>query len=224
MLGLSVDWDFWFREEPEWDLGHEETKLFQASAVWMTRAHLRQEYVPKPEYRKFWKQLEETGIRFGGKPLAVAGESHAYAYGWLAECGEIIHFDAHHDMGYNEKALDENHVAYCDDWLYKLAVANPLLKVRLVWPDWVPEYKESLLRASWLKPLKDRLTVTPWSAFQSLREKAVVRRLYIAHSGAWTPPWADEQFLEFCQVCPAKVTGYISASFHPRKWPKRWPV
>jgi hypothetical protein len=134
----------------------------------------------------------------------------------------IINFDAHHDLGYCEWArlheLIEEGTCTCDMWLCALMEWLPEVEARIVYPNWLRE--ESSLERQW-NSLEDKfpgqmLSRVEMGFFEdedgSIGEVVVpgedieVLSLFICRSGAWTPPWLDEQFVEFVNEA-ARETG-----------------
>lgn len=184
----------------------------------------------KPRPSSFWKVLEHLGYDFDYLDTFIVAESHSAAAPvfyedaqWTHEFPDyIINFDAHHDMGYCEWArlneMIKEGICTCDMWLCALLEWMPGVKVRVVYPDWLRE--ETSINRQW-KHLKERL---PGHMLRNIelgffededgsisdvvrkpRETIEVRKLFICRSGAWTPPWLDDQFVEFVR----EAEGYF---------------
>lgn len=170
---LSIDWDFFVRENPAWDWGHGESEVFLGFA-WEVRVanflatgkDLRKEMSlrhadPKPG--AFWNRLLELGYRFDNVKAFVVADSHKWAY-WLfdrahgsgpaLEKTRLLHFDAHHDLVYNVKSFTANkkaQTAACDDWHMMTLLKNRLLKSFVVYPPWKGLYDWTKTIGSWEK-------------------------------------------------------------------------
>jgi hypothetical protein len=159
---VSIDWDFFIREEPNWDWGHQESPLFFGPVMWTIRAggliasgiDPREELDPdkhaKPRPEEFFCALRQLGFDFTTVEAFWVAESHLGAYVMFSRIydnfGEppvpdvLFNFDAHHDLGYKgfeslSCAVREGRIA-CDDWLAHLLLEYEDLEVRVILPDW----------------------------------------------------------------------------------------
>ena len=190
---------------------------------------------PKPE--TFWSVLKQLGYNFDYLEDFAVAESHSAAAPSFYEMARwpedypdyIINFDAHHDLGYCEWArlheMIEEGTCTCDMWLCALLEWLPGIKTRIVYPNWLRE--ESSLDDQWdhLKKSLPRkmLRRVEMGFFEDEdgsigevvhrpRENIEVLSLFICRSGAWTPPWLDEQFVEFVNEA-ARETGMAPEEF-----------
>lgn len=145
---------------------------------------------------------------------------------------EVVNFDAHHDLGYDLKALTARRAGGlygCDDWLLAALSAGLISKLTTVYPDWrgmrewqeTPEGVQELL-----KPFD--LSFTTFSKWlEAPGPRREVENVHIARSGAWVPPWFDAEFNAFvhaftpeheyaCTECVYAVQG--SHGCEPRVW------
>lgn len=227
---LSVDWDFFCREEPEWDWGHTETHVHRVLS-WDVRAStslargvdLRKETSLKhatPTPGRFWKSLRRLGFTFDGTSRLGIADSHRHAYRFFAGAAgevQIVHVDAHHDLFYSVDALDtsiEQDDPRCDDW-HLLTLLRGNIRSLVVYPPW-----KGL--CEWERLMDNILSVdtaNAWETHRTLRKMAdacvwgdpdvpatagPVGAVFICRSSAWTPPWHDKAFNRF--VREAEVT------------------
>lgn len=218
---LSIDWDYFFprlleateeyvQENPDrgkpwdYDWGHNEAPLYVDTMLWNIRAaHFLSSLGTLPgttgEEVTFWDRFQG---RFAADCPVIVAESHASIIHQLARAEflgkpytRVWNFDAHHDMGYgdgNLSALRVNTKWSCDNWGDYAVIAGA--EVLLEYPHWrEPEPKPRL-------PLQVTSGKTP----------SRVDAVFICRSGAWSPPWLDEKFVEFVRSCPAITTpgGY----------------
>lgn len=238
---LDIDFDFFVREHPHLDWGHGEGGVQHTLAAffWQIRAStlaangidlgelLTPPDDPSPEV--FWDELRKRGWKFSSDLVVLVSNTHArVGMEWLERnlpVEEIIHFDAHHDLGYDEasmcKAEDEGWLD-CATWLYTTALYSwTMEKIRLVYPEWrrqsggspyspseflAEECPEEVLldREERLEEAGIELTWEHWldGAHPPEREIGVIT---ICQSSSWVPPWWDARFKAFVEAAPGRV-------------------
>jgi hypothetical protein len=139
-------------------------------------------------------------------------------------------FDAHGDLGYNEKEMkraEEGSVS-CSSWLYGVLKADLASSATVVYPDWkgLAEIED---KSEW-KDLGVNVEFTTWSAWKASRPSRSVESTFVCRSSSWTPPWADKRFQSFLGTVPAqemtcmdcmeaqKIGAYDACT--PREWDK----
>jgi hypothetical protein len=139
-----------------------------------------------------------------------AFDSHDIAFfsaKWLSEdCGKpihLIHFDAHHDLGYKsydniQDQIDEGKLE-SGSWLFHAVNLGYVGSVEIVYPDWkgMGEWKRDR-RDDHIQQISDKIQVFTWKKW---KKKNVfyddVVFVGVAKSTPWTPPWLDRQYMEF---------------------------
>lgn len=153
---------------------------------------------------------------------AVAGPTFKNVSDELGPPDIIINIDAHHDMGYHDKAAVNRMVASgnvsCDMWLRSLASLFSETKINVVYPNWrfdefpISDEWDSLkkvLPAKILKRTKIGSFVDENGSISKVvkpAKKIQVEALFICRSSAWTPPWLDSQFIEFVKGIEDQVS------------------
>lgn len=238
---LSIDWDYFVRSLYSWDWGHQESPFFMEGGMWEIRVSgllmqgldIRGEMDPKkwaqPKPWSFWNILSQLGYDFsmldessevGGICNYMVADSHAVAGPFFREVSDffghpdiIINFDAHHDMGYGDKAkidrLVKSGQVTCDMWLRLLMSRYPKMRANVVYPNW--RFEEFSLESE----KKELKRVLPPGVFKRTQIGAFmdetgavsdvvkpaneikVQALFICRSSAWAPPWLDKQFIDF---------------------------
>lgn len=208
---LSVDFDYFCREEDEWDWGHSENSDMFNEIAWMSRTRWYEETLlekyANPHPVKFWDKLIELGFNFDDCESLSVANSHLWAApDFLDLCpGEvtIVNFDAHHDMGYlswkqlKKEWLDKGRID-CSNWLLVLMHQLQTLRAAVVYPEW-KGLREIKGRPSW----KNSKSIDARFQYGVYDEEFVrslagsVVGIFIAKSSAWMPPWHDEAFAEF---------------------------
>jgi hypothetical protein len=141
-------------------------------------------------------------------PEVLYSDSHALgaAAFWDIDDGDIervVLFDAHHDLGYHNKDVDDafRGNASCANWLLTVAAYNDV-EIVFVYPDWAdrPDVEGILERSP---ELDGRLKVYSWSEWKVYRDvEATVAGVNVARSGSWTPPWMDGAFQTLLKQLP----------------------
>ena len=179
---LSVDYDFFSREDPEFDWGHsEESRIFKTVA-WTARystidlyeeCHFKHaDFNPKD----LGENLKKKGFVFNlGIPIAIA-DSHKEIYEFAKKQGKcnIYNLDAHHDMFTGRRKLD------CANWLIKLRQAKMVGKAVWVKPCWLKQFAP---RKSHLP----KLTEVFWEDLETKNTKIKIDAVFFCRSGTWVP-------------------------------------
>lgn len=212
---LVVDFDYFFPNPMEsgttadeaakslYDWGHAEAPFFINSVIWSIRAGTFQGFglplpqVTSPEggWAAFWGRFT-----FTDDARATYADSNAHA-------GEInprasrrgftsIHlFDAHHDSGYSVKSVDDfldRSMYTCEDWMLYQQLKG-CFDLTVHYPQWKPNGPdEKVAQGCLTKQVVDDLAPLP----------VEFTDVFICRSGAWVPPWCDQDFLDFVRACP----------------------
>ena len=175
---VSIDWDFFIPEKPEWDLGHKENAMF-LNMMWHMRGHLIPHIKTSGLEKEFHKRIKHRG-------LVAVSDSHAFAYNPnIDKFDEIILFDAHHDCW----ATPEDGGIMCHNWARACLEENPKAKLTWVYPR-----KESLGYYPVPDDLAARVRLQDIASLEGQTDATV---LHICRSGCWTPPWLDQAFIDF---------------------------
>lgn len=212
---LTVDWDFFFptphpdSEEAMWmyDWAQQESRLL-IEYIWPTRAagFLSNDMeLPGVEgYDGWWDQFT-----IAEDATLYIGESHLFAIAPEVREGvdEVWLFDAHHDAGYRGKqslARGGDLQWECDNWMawYRQnGVAGKQLHVRYpTWRAWAMDREPAPMYKI------DRQVISE----HNMPEGVEFDRLYVPRSGAWVPPWCDDEFVAFIEQAPVANIEYAS--------------
>lgn len=188
---ISVDLDFFVREDPRWDFGHHESDVFVGLPVWATRyacLDLYRETDPKrwadvlPQ--AFFAELQRV-FRFTPTTVIGWGASHRHAYeffrGTYGRSRYVLNFDAHHDRGYGAtRARVLREPVTCENWVAHLE-ADTKLRVTHVLPKWAASEHAHV---TWDQVAHNDTAVL-------FDRDAEVEAVYLAQSPAWVPPHHD---------------------------------
>lgn len=193
---LTIDWDFFVPEKPEWDFGHHENGVFLDMA-WKTRIHLRNEMRTNCVELDFWNMLRERVEIPRDAPVYVS-DSHSLAYivARKHKCDRVFLVDAHHDCWRLTK--DAKQVG-ADNWMTALfrEPSSPLwCPMEAIWLR--PEWSMFRMKSAYL----DRLERRRVRAVRWRDDWGAVRAdvIHICRSGCWTPPWLDHLFIRFVRL------------------------
>lgn len=204
---LTVDFDYFFPmpapdDYDNWQLydwGQKEASFF-IGPIWTIRASgFLRAGMELPTVNDEWRTFSERFTFSDEFTTLYVGESHVSAAGLLHEGFDAIWlYDAHHDAGYQgaeqvAKIREEEQVD-CENWMiaYHLwgGVEPEDMHVRYPrWKTWAldPDSGEPEPAIPVDRKMDD-----------GQDNEVVFDGLYICRSGAWTPPWCDDQFDQFC--------------------------
>lgn len=192
---LSVDWDFFFPDLFHYDWSFSECPLY-INGLWHFRAgnhnlktkEIAIEAVRPNEalLRGFWEKIIDTHKCTPWK--IVISESHldiVHLLKMYPDC-DVLNFDSHHDLGYDDKTKD---IIDCSNWAaYGLALGL-INHYRLRYPPWRKEHAEDCPAE-----VKNLVKMAEYGLPKFVREIDII---FVCRSGAWTPPWSDDKWLEF---------------------------
>jgi hypothetical protein len=224
-LFLSVDWDFFVEyNSNDYDFQHSESPLY-SGLLWNVRfqnGFFVDEDITKtitlskkpPQAITFWETLGHLGYRLSrDKTEMSVDDSHASAASFFLTKAikreiDVVHFDAHADIGYGgpDHALDqtrrllEKDLTECGSWLLAVAMRIPV-NLTIVYPQWrgLREWEGEFKNPSTdkrLRQFKSWRTVVYNEDELRLKKPRLVNRVFVARSGAWTPPWLDDKYID----------------------------
>jgi hypothetical protein len=186
---VSIDFDFFVPELPEWDFGHRESLMF-LKMLWASRVSLINKMKTDGNEVGFWEQFKNVKFDY----FKWVSDSHSHAYNLLNGVSRVVMFDAHHDcweadsLGIDKK--DKN--VYCDNWLRAWLEGGKGRNALWVKPGWQDA-------CDLPKDMAKRVKVVTYSKGLDLVLEGSVE-LHICRSGCWVPPWLDKAFLAFLKA------------------------
>jgi len=185
---LTIDWDYFVPEKLEWDMQHSESLLY-LKHLWPNRGPYFKDIIKtNGEEIRWWDRLHRRGYDISEDTIYVS-DSHLFAAN-LGTYDQILTIDAHHDM-WPPSVDDPNATLWCENWLRQYLQLNPDTKAYWVQAEWA---KEDFGR---IKPDDPDYTDLWERVEEGWPEEADITCIHICRSGCWTPPWLDDQFLEF---------------------------
>jgi hypothetical protein len=198
---LSIDWDYFFPCIDYFDWGHCESRHFMvfAEMLWQVRAAHKAKHdafknreafsedVTIYDYLQLDRKRLENFIAAGPVGMRIiACESHQDLYNIFQDSLDelsIYNFDAHHDAGYGE----ENGEVNCGNWALRLHEKNILTDYHVIYPGYRKYTEETGKVPDWANVHIEDMQCLP----------DVFMYIFICRSSAWTPPWADKDWLKF---------------------------
>lgn len=223
---LCVDFDSFFYnpmtagnlDDETWQLadwGHAESAFFINGPLWRFRARayeqsgypLPQVRIPEGGWEAFWSRFTVTspvGVTPDtGGPVAYAADSNAHAGTLSPPDGSVaftsvLLFDAHHDSGYRIKSYADylHQTSFsCEDWMLEQQRRGTRdLEVR--YPAWFPNGPSNTLPEG----VATRQRVDDEAAVDMEFDT-----VFVCRSGAWVPPWCDDDFEAFLGAAPFEI-------------------
>lgn len=213
---LIVDWDYFFFINPLWDWGHNENHPpALQDALWHGRAAdflMRDKALPTVEAG--WQDFWQGNRLLFGSTLYVA-DSNVYAiaaidrtFGHDLSNVGIWLFDQHHDSGYHGQESWDHASKYgltCENWMLPLWLRQPGRRrnIHVVYPEHRDDAFDSEPQPA--IPIDRRFVFD----YQQEEFPAFYDMVFVCRSGAWVPPWCDDQFNQFIEACPAQRAGTV---------------
>lgn len=193
MTGITIDWDFFVPEDPQWDIQHAESLMY-LNMLWEARLGLVDLIKLHESVRTFWDWL--LGLLDIHDTSMTISDSHAWVFRdpYILHSDRIVLFDQHHDCWAREKDDVANNVIRCHTWARAWLEADEEREFVWVHPDWLDLD---------LMPLD--FAIAP--RIQVVAHKDVTKEtlgedlasIHICRSGCWTPPWLDPDFIKFVE-------------------------
>ena len=193
-VDLSIDFDFFVREEGVWDWGHKESTFF-LNDIWPIRSLAMDiEKETDLKYADFdpitiLPHLKDKGLKLDGRTKLWLCESHAGMIHIPNLTGNLIMMDAHHDL-WGTRFRDDNYIETadigCGNWLSYLIQEGRVKNATLVFPGW---QEQSMIEDA-VKRNKNG-SVVRWQDF--VGGNYVVANVFVCRSGCWVPPHHDEK-------------------------------
>ncbi|MBD3387415.1 MAG: hypothetical protein GF414_00540 [Candidatus Altiarchaeales archaeon] len=200
---LSVDFDYFYPDSAPYDWGHSENySPVLANMLWHARAgnvNLMTGDDALESYRpsvptNFWSRVLKN------KPRAYIADSHVEIWDLFEDqpgsSNVVVSYDAHHDCGYGiktpEDALKISSVD-CGSWGLMGKVTGRIRSLQLYYPAWRKKAPETLSEVHGI------FDVPAQTKYALPAKPEAFDLVFICRSGAWTPPWYDEEFFKFVE-------------------------
>jgi hypothetical protein len=199
----------------DWQMSETRAPAFE-HAIWRNRAAdfmrwgLDIEALTKPELSVVEFAQQVTGrMDIYSSPATWRGDSHAWAgivaRDYANQFGPlfVVNFDAHHDLGYGDKPLENftnTGSLACDNWAVIGLHQGWIKNYTVIYPDWLGKWEWGKnIRRPHLKEFRNRIRITTWSDWLvSGKEISAVEVAYFCRSSSWVPPFHDQGFQDLC--------------------------
>ena len=212
---LSIDWDY-FIYSPKYSCNSYLENKKSLIDLWYKRyiqAKARGEDIQKafyisPELYTFWSRIKKY-FKFSKNTKVYVSDSHAMSYKIAEEnnCKSVYLFDYHSDLGYGG-LLSLNFDVNCSNWLGKLLKDEHIKAAYIFYSPYTKEKPEDF------KPMNDIYNIRYCKTYD-LSKSVSAAAVHICRSGAWTPPWYDNRFIQFVK---ALGLSYKVVNCPERKW------
>jgi len=214
---LSVDWDYFIFTEAACQGSYLENKKSLIDEWYKryiisrrTGTDITKSYRLCPEFRSFWMKIKEYFIISDSAKVYVS-DSHRLSYKIAAdnEADTVYLFDAHSDLGYGGMSA-LNFEVNCANWLGKLLQDKIIKKAVIFYSPYTSENPE------YFKAMNINFNIE-YADINSLKRGIGISAVHICRSGAWVPPWFDDEFTEFVDMLgmPYEKTGLAERKWDP---------
>lgn len=214
---LSVDWDYFIYTRNNWGSYIENNRSLIDS--WYRRyiqakargEDIREAFRLSDELDGFWERIRRH-FSFDNSIKVYVSDSHALSYEIARKhnCKTVYLFDAHADLGYGGIS-SLNFEVNCSNWLGKLLKENQAREAYIFYSPYTSEKPEHFRQIN-------AMFNTRYCGFSDLEGKCVnVSAVHICRSGAWTPPWLDNDFIRFVDALgiPYEITDCPERKWDP---------
>lgn len=181
-IGLSIDFDFFCREDPNWQFGHSDK---DSLATWASR-YLHIDLIKETDIKKYadfepsliLEKLKEKNLTILKNTILGIADDHSLAYGFFKRFNNnlIINIDAHHDCW----PITSEYIP-CSNWLTRLNTDSIT-----VYPKWKDINLDTEISKTNHKNIK-------WMDFE-INESNMINCVFICRSPQWVAPHLDQEF------------------------------
>jgi hypothetical protein len=212
---ISVDWDYFINAKRRTLCSLRDNyrnNYLRWYKEYLQNPRLTLLYSLLPNRGDFWAVLGQR-YRLYSSTLLFISESHKYSYylSKILDCQKVINFDAHADLGYSGYP-NVGAYTHCANWLGRLVNTAQVEEAEIVYSPYTHEKA-----ADFRDFLKSGLTIhfTRLDKLGAQPQNEVVAGVHVCRSGAWTPPWYDQEFDRLINVSGLRRReGFV----RPRPW------
>lgn len=197
---LSIDWDYFISiDKSNWCSCIENQRTILD--LWYKRyieekekgKNIQKSFRLSSEVGDFWSRIKQL-FQFQKDIKVYVSDSHTLSYEIAKEngCEKVYLFDAHADLGYGGlPSLDFE--VNCANWLGKLLKNKFIKEANIIYS---PFTKEKISDFNFMNHIFN----IHYPLVEDLNREIPISTIHICRSGAWTPPWFDEQFIKFVEA------------------------
>lgn len=164
------------------------------------------------QLKGFWNKIHKH-FKINDNAKVIISDSHKLSYD-IAEknsCSEVYSFDSHSDLGYGGIASLKFEVN-CANWLGKLLKDHIINKAHIIYSPYSGEKPDDFNQLNHILNIR-------YNKWDDLNSGIRIRIVHICRSGAWTPPWLDNKFLNFVKDInlPFQIIECCKRNWNPDK-------
>ena len=193
---LSIDWDYFFPDNFDFDWAMDESRFLFYETIWPIRwSHMNlitkqlAKNIYHPDLQLLNGFLDKILINSDPSLLSIA-DSHTdikHLINLFPAKVNIYNFDQHHDIYYGNELPKKESQLNCGNWVgYFL---NRIESYHLYYPPW----RESNLEHT------GKLLHTNSVSFTIPKNPPSFQMIFICRSSPWTPSWSDNKWIEFIE-------------------------
>lgn len=201
---ISIDWDYFIQNKSTAISSFREN--YRSIYLRWYREYLKNPRIkflygllPHPE--NFWRILRQD-YTFSTSTLLFISDSHKYSWNLskILGCQKVLNFDAHADLGYS-RVKSIGYYTHCANWLGRLLQKDIINEAVIVYSPYTAEKA-----ANYQELMNDfNLSFTSLGQLDSQTKDELVAGIHICRSGAWTPPWYDQELTRF--ISASHISG-----------------
>jgi len=212
---LSIDWDYFIYTNDNWGSNLESNRSL--IDFWYKRyiqekaqgQDIQRAFHLSSDLNTFWDKIKGY-FKFSKGTKVYVSDSHALSYKIAKNnnCKIVYLFDSHSDLGYGGLS-SLNFEVNCSNWLGKLMKEKQVIEANIFYSPYTTE------KPDYFKQMNSIYNIR-YCNFNDLHNKCFgVSVIHICRSGAWTPPWLDNKFVQFINALGMQ---YEIVDCSERKW------
>lgn len=213
---LSIDWDYFICIKNRYFGSYIENKRTTVDLWYKRYIQLKKSgksiyryFQLSTDYNRFWDRIKRV-FNFDDRIKAYVSDSHSLSYCIAKDfnCDSVYLFDAHSDLGYGSSSFYDFEVN-CANWLGKLLVENIIKNAYIIYSPYTFEKPDDF------KYMNNKYNIIYLKPNDLTSNKINITALHICRSGAWVPPWYDDNFIKFVN---GLGISYEIVNCPKRKW------
>jgi hypothetical protein len=194
---LSIDWDYFFPDNFEFDWQFKDNKFIYCELLWPIRwsnlsvfdnkVIAKDIYHPDPQLLNGF--LDKLLINSNLQAL-VLSDTHSDIAVLIDNFpkSNVYNFDQHHDIYYGKPPVKETQLD-CGNWASYYLNLNQIKSYHLFYPPWRESIPENQMQLSMANSM----------SYSIPKDPPVFDAVFICRSSPWTPSWSDHKWIKFIE-------------------------